>query len=232
MKLLILLLIGSITGFSQVTPKPPAANKVDSLSIRELLVAQALQNSDIEAVDANVRIAEYNVKKTKGAWLDAVSANANVNEFVVQNSPAAIYYPKYNLGINVPLSIVSRQNNNLKIAKENVVISTVQRGERVKAIRLAVLTSFENYMALKDKLQLQIESSQELYTSYLKAQKDYAATSIPLEKMNLAYVEYNNELIRQRTAERDLRVAYIELETLVGFKLKDILTQFGIITNN
>lgn len=200
----------------------------DSLNIREQLVSAALQNSSLEIDDANVNIAEYNLKKAKGAWQDVVNFNGNINEFVVNNSPAANFYPKYNLGINVPLSIFNKQSNNVKIARETLRINAVQKNEREKLIRAEVLRTYETYLEKKDNLQLQSEVTQEIYSAYLKAQADYAASTISLEKLNLAYKEYNDELQEQRTAEKELNIAYIDLEYYVGFRLKEILTQFGI----
>lgn len=228
-RILSILLIGFTTALSaQQPPIKIIFNVRDSLDIREQLVNQAMQNSGLEADEANIRIAEYNLKKAKTTWMDALGASANINEFVVNNSPAAIYYPKYNLGLNVPLSIFARQSNSVKVAKEMVSVSEVQKKEREKLIRTTVLTRYENYMEKKEQLQLATQATQEMQTTYLKAQKDYAANSIPLEQLNQTYLLYNTELSKQRTAQRDLNVAYIELEEMVGFRLKDILTQFGL----
>lgn len=231
MKLILAILLGCCTTFlaaQQPARRVTPTTIKDSMDIREVLVNQALQNSGLEADEANIRIAESNLRKAKTTWMDALSANANINEFVVNNSPAAIYYPKYNVGVNVPLSIFSRQKNSVEVARELITINTVQRNERIKTIRTTVLTRYENYLEKKEQLQLHSEAAEEMQTSYLKAKKDYASNRIGLEQLNQTYLLYNSELSKQRTADRDLKVAYIELEEMVGFRLKDILEQFGI----
>jgi len=108
----------------------------DSLGLKEQLVELALQNSDLESTNANARIAEYNIKKAKAAWLDMLTLTGNLNEFTLNKSIYANYWPKYNFGISVPLGTFGRRNNDVKIAKEQVTLNEIQRNERIKAIRI------------------------------------------------------------------------------------------------
>jgi outer membrane protein TolC len=231
MKLFLLLMFCTsfLTCAAQNNPSmPPLSNRVslsfrDSLNIREKLIQLAILNSDVQIDEANVNIAKYNLKKAKASWFDQVNISANVNEFVIKGSDAANYFPKYNLGLNIPLGIFQKHSNDVKIAQEIITINELTRNEKIKKIRTEVLTKYENYLEKKQVLELQMEITEEEYTLWLKAQKDYKVSG-QMDDLNKAYKNYNSELSKQRSAERDLRVAYIELEEVVGFRLDEILS--------
>ena len=231
MKLLLLLMFCStiLTSAAQNNPsRPPVSPSIslslrDSLNIREKLIQMAVLNSDVQIDEANVNIAKYNLKKAKASWLDQVAISANVNEFVIKGSPVANFFPKYNLGASIPLGIFQKHSNDVKIAQEIITINEVMRNEKIKQIRTEVLTKYENYLEKKQVLELQMEITEEEYTLWLKAQKDYKVSGM-MDDLNKAYKNYNAELSKQRSAERDLRVAYIELEEIVGFRLDEILS--------
>lgn len=217
----------SLTSAAQNNPSRPAVNPLsltlrDSLNIRETLIQLAVLNSDVQIDEANVNIAKYNLKKAKFSFLDQVAVSGNVNEFVIKGSASAIYYPKYNIGFSIPLGIFHKQSNDVKIAKEIITINEITRNEKIKVIRTEVLTKYENYLEKKQVLDLQREITEEEYTLWLKAQKDYQVSG-KMDELNKAYKNYNTELSKQRSAERDLRVAYIELEEKVGFRLDEVL---------
>ena len=203
----------------------------DSLNIKDQLVELALQNSDLETTNVNARIAEYNIKKAKAAWLDMLSVTGNLNELTVNKSTYANYWPKYNFGIGVPLGTFGRRNNDVKIAKEQVTLNEIQRNEKIKAIRTEVLERFENYLEKKDLYELQIENTQAQYTIFLKSKSQYAASSIPIERLSEVNKYYNEELMKQRTAEKNLNVAFLDLEEMVGFRLRDVLTKYNLAIN-
>lgn len=195
----------------------------DSLNIREKLIQLAVLNSDVQIDEANVNIAKYNLKKAKASWFDQINISGNVNEFVIKGSDAANYFPKYNLGVSIPLGLFQKHSNDVKIAQEIITINELTRNEKIKQIRTEVLTKYENYLEKKQILELQMEITEEEYTLWLKAQKDYKVSG-KMDDLNKAYKNYNSELSKQRSAERDLRVAYIELEEVVGFRLDEILS--------
>ncbi len=203
----------------------------DSLGIKDQLVELALQNSDLEIANVNSRIAEYNIQKAKAAWLDMVTITGNLNELTVNKSIYANYWPKYNLGLSIPLGTFGRRNNDVKIAKEQVTINEIQKKERIKTIRTEVLKRFENYLEKKDIYEVQVESTQAFYTIFLKSKSQYAASSLSIERLNEVSKYYNDELIKQRTAEKNMNVAYLELEEMVGFKVRDVLSRYNLVIN-
>ena len=211
--------------FSDSTP-------LQTLDIRERLVQLAIQNPSFEIADGNIAIAEYNLKIAKNSWLDKFYVIGNVNESVLNsggaNAATNIYYPKVNVGVNLPLGTFSRRNSEMNIAKETIAIGQAQKNEKYREIRALVLTSYEDYLQRKALLELQNELATEQYTSYLTAQKQYADGEIKIDDLNLAYKSYNVELAKQRTLERDLNVAVIDIERLIGVRFSDVLAAYNI----
>ncbi len=132
--LVFLVLLTLATGQAQPTAPNRSSStyhlngdSASSSDIREKLVQLALQNPSYEIMDHSVNIADYNVRIAKSAWLSTMFASGNINEFSINPSSAGsnpIYYPKYNVGINIPFNIFSQNTNNLKIARENYALRT------------------------------------------------------------------------------------------------------------
>ncbi|PWT97812.1 MAG: hypothetical protein C5B52_13280 [Bacteroidetes bacterium] len=203
---------------------------LQTLDIRERLVQLAIQNPSFEIADGNIAIAEYNLKIAKNSWLDKFYVIGNVNESVINGTSTAgnIYYPKVNVGVNLPLGTFSRRNSEMNIAKETIAIGQAQKNEKYREIRALVLTSYEDYLQRKALLELQNELATEQYTAYLTAQKQYADGEIKIDDLNQAYKSYNVELAKQRTLERDLNVSIIEIEKFIGVKFSDVLAAYNI----
>jgi len=70
--------------------------------IKAKLIKLALKNAQITAADANVSISEIARKKANSSMLSSINLGGNVNEFVINNSPQANFYPKFNLGVTIP----------------------------------------------------------------------------------------------------------------------------------
>jgi outer membrane protein TolC len=228
------LLLINISVFAQ-NAKPSIRDSIspsfgrDTLDIREQLVNLAIQNSSQEIDDANIKIAEYNLRKAKNSWFDNITIAGNVNEFSLTNSTVATYFPRYNFGIQVPLGVFSRHTNDVKIAQQVVNINNIQRDQKVKALRREVLSRYETFLEKKDLLRIEKETVEEVKTTYIKAKVDYSNSTINLDKLTDTYRSYNDELQKVRTADKNYTIAYLELEELVGFHLKDLLTQYGLL---
>ncbi len=194
----------------------------DSL-IKVKLVQLAYANPAFAVADANIRIAELERKRAGYSWLSSLNAGANINEFVINNSPAASFFPKYNLGISIPFNIISKSKSEKKIAEQNVIINTENKKEKLQAMRTLVLSLYENYKEKTELLRLQKIGMDDDYQAYLAAQKNYADGSIELDEMNRFYKSYVSEQGKLVTKEKELNIAVIELQELIGVPLQSAL---------
>lgn len=199
------------------------AQRADSVSrdsvIKERLVALAMKNPDMNIADANIRIAQWDLRKSKSVWLGSIAATGNANEFVITNSSAASFFPRYNLGVAIPFDIFSKARNAKKVAEQNVVISNEMRNSRIRQIRSLVLTRYENYKEKKELVSLQKIYMESTNQAYLNAQKSVTEGSMQLDELNRVYQAYINEKSKLVSKERDLNVAVIELEEVIGVPL-------------
>ena len=211
----------------QLNNPRPAAVKVVELSslnqdslIKIKLVRLASNNPVLVVADASIRIAETEFDRAKYSWLGSVSAGANINEFVINNSPAASFFPKYNLGITIPLNIISKTKSEKKIATQNIIINTENKKERLRVMKTLVLSLYEEYKEKRELLRLQKIGMDDDYQAYLAAQKNYADGSIELDEMNRIYKSYVNEQGKLITKEKELNIAVIQIEELINMPLQ------------
>lgn len=213
--------VDEFNGVGQVVKNPVV---LSDDAIKEKLVKLALKNNpEILAADANIRIAEIARKKANSSMLSSVNLGANANEFVINNSPAANFFPKYNIGVSIPLDLFAKNKAEKKTANEFITINTLQKENIEKNIRAKVLILYENYKETKDILQLQKMGMEDDVAAYEKAQQDYAENIITLEDVSKAYKASVNEKSILATKQKDFNIAVIELESFIGMPLSKAL---------
>ena len=197
-------------------------NNEDS-AIKERLVALAMENPALKAADANIEIAKIAEKKAKSSFLSSVTLGGNVNEFVVNNSEAANFFPKYNAGVLIPLDIFSRTKAEKKTAAQNLIINTQSKESQAREIRTAVLVLYENYKEKREILLLEKSSIEYDYSAYEAAQKSYSDGEILLEDMNKTHQTYLTEKSKLVSKEKDLNIAILQLEQVINVPLSEVI---------
>lgn len=187
--------------------------------IKNQLVKIALRNPLFTIDDANIEIAEFNRKKAGASWLNSISLGGNVNEFVVQNSPNATFYPKYNAGILLPLGIFSTVKNEKRVADQNIIIARATKQQREQEIKAVVLTRYEDFKEKSELVTLQNISLANNLDDYKLAQKNFEEGVITIEALNKIYQNYMNERNKLVSFKRDLNVSVISLEEVLGMPL-------------
>ena len=203
------------------------------IDIREKLVELALQNPTYEVADRKVAIANYQVKKAKGSWLSTVAIQGNLNEFAFKGSTTntatgistnpSTFYPKYNFGVNLPFNLISDRKNEVKIAKENLSIAQAEKNQHFREIKALVLTKYEDYLLCQQKLDLQIQVTQDARTAYLAAEKDFQEGAIKQEEYNKSYRGFTDEKIKQAEYLRNFNVIKLEMEAMIGVSMDDLI---------
>lgn len=208
---------------------------VKPVDIRERLVQLALQNPNYEIADRKVTIAERNLKKAKGSWLSAFSAQGNLNELSIKelgstsnpNNPnnlnGGLFFPRYNFSLTLPFDFFSARSNDVKVARENMYIAEAEKNQRYRTIRRDVLTAYEDFLMHKEKYDLQTRITQGEYTEYKLAEKDFADGTITADAFKTTETAYYNQLITKAEMQRNYNVSKYELELLIGVSIDDVL---------
>jgi outer membrane protein TolC len=201
--------------------------------IRERLVQLALQNPSYEMADHASQAANYQIKLAKSAYLGLLSAQGNVNEFTINKNASTVnvngvqtsypvLYPKYNFSLNVPFDIFARTKNTTKIAKENYYLAEAAKNERFREIKADILTKYENYVLAKQLVEYQSKLTQSEYSSLKRAESDFAENLIKLDDVEKAQKSYIGEQVHSLTLQKDLNLAKIEIEKVIGVKIEDV----------
>lgn len=199
------------------------------IDIREKLVQLALQNPNYEIADRNVAIANYQLKKSKGAWLSPIAAQGNLNEFSIKppasiNGQAVNLYPRYNVGITIPFDLFSSKSNDIKVARQQLGIAQAQKNERFREIKAEVLGKYEDYILYKTKLEFQSQIVQDAESVYLQAEKDFSDGIIKQEDYNKAFKNRAQEKTILAEIVHSYNLSKIDLEKLIGVPIESVLT--------
>lgn len=208
---------------SRPAPEKPAENDQD---IKNRLVRLALQNPAFTADDAAIEIAVLNRKKANSSWLSSISLGGNINEFVVNNTPAANFYPKYNFGVLVPLDIYSRNKNERKVGDQNIIIAQAAKDQRTNEIKAETLIRYENFKEQRELVNLEKVSVDNNYSDYLAAQDSYADGTITVDILNKIYQGYVLEQFKLVTLRKQLNVSVIQLEEIIGTSLSKAIPSY------
>lgn len=220
------------TGNQDKTAKIVQDNEINNVTaedvIKKKLVSIALKNPIFQIDDANIAIAEANRRKAGTALLGTVGLGGNINEFVINNSPTANFYPKYNFGLNLPFDIFSKIKNEKKVTEQTILIAEGTKKQHEQEITAETLTRYENYKEKADLVTLQNISLANNLSDYQLAQKNFEDGTITIEALNRIYQNYMGERSKLVTAKKDLNVAVIELEEMLGMPLAKAVP--GLIT--
>ncbi len=218
-------LLCSLPIFAQTQAPKPAAG---TPSIEARLIELALANPAIKVRDYERAKTVSELNKAGASWLNYVTASANLNavtlKIVDQNALGTqLYYPLWNVGINVPLGSLVGKGADVKIARRNLDIATAQQEMARRQITAMVLAKYRDYMKNRALLELQRESTDEDQAAFEQAEAKYSSSSITYEEYNLASKRYKDGQARIITLERDIAVSKLEVEEIIGVKLEDVI---------
>lgn len=191
--------------------------------IKAQLIALALKNPESVAADASVNIAKISRRKAGSSALSSLSVSGNVNEFVINESPNANFFPKYNFGLAIPLDLFARTRAEKRTAIEQIKINTSQKQLVEDALKAKVIIQYETYKEKKQLLELQRIVTDDDNAAYEKAQREYREDQISLEDVNKIYRQLITSKGFLATTEKDLNIAIAEIEQTIRVPLKSVL---------
>ncbi len=199
--------------------QPPVRQVDEDQAIKNRLVKLAQKNPAFAGDDAAIEIAVLNRKKANSSWLNSVVIGGNLNEFSINNSPAGNFYPKYNFGVQLPLDIYARNKNERKVGDQNIIIANAAKEDRLNSVKAETLIRYENFKEQRDLTNLQKISVDNNYSDYLAAQTNFADNTITIDVLNKTYQGYVLEQFKLVQLKKELNVAIIQLEEMIGMPL-------------
>jgi outer membrane protein TolC len=193
----------------------------------ERLVQLAWKNNPINDVyKRELKIAQYQVKKNTGQWLDAVSILGNVNEFVLNPSAdvdgRAAFYPKYNirgavsLGMFVTIPIQTKQDRQrVGIAQSNLDAQKLE-------LRNVVMRAYNDYVMREKMYKIQTRLLTDIEDAHKRLTQKYENGETTFEAYSISQGNYNRASMALLEAENNYKNAKLDLEKLIGVKLEDV----------
>jgi outer membrane protein TolC len=234
--LLAILMFSNCSMFAQANgaensvPASNTASPQDSTKsgpdIREKLVLLALQNPEFEIADRKVSIANHELKRSRTKFLGNIAGTVNYNEFSIKkNSNVPNFYPRYNIGVSLPLDLFITRSQDISIARENLSIAEATKKQQLQEVKGIVLTSYEDFLMHQQKLDFQNRITQDVNLVYLTAEKDFSQGIITQAEYNIAYKTWSDEQSRKAEFQRNYNVAKIQLESLIGMTLEQAIKE-------
>ncbi|SEW50300.1 TolC family protein [Chitinophaga arvensicola] len=214
-------------------PTPQQASSAAPTSaqtkIQEKLVELAKNNPQIKTAKLERDKTLYELNKAGGSWLNYITLGVNLNEISLKTYKSSnttlqnLYYPLWNVGINIPLGSLIGHSSDVKIARRNVEIATQQQELLSRQVRAVVLSKYQTYLLKKELLTLQNEITEDDYAAFTQAEQKFSTGSITYDEYSINSKRYNAELVKKITLETELIQAKLDVEELIGVKLEEAL---------
>ena len=229
----LLCLLGYTAGFSQTIDynKIILPESVTEADFGEKLVQLAWQNNPANQELINKsQAAKYEINLAKWSWLRTITASGNLNEYTInperaqaQNPTFTPFFPRYNFGLTLSLGTIFLTPIETRVARSTYQATEDQINQQKITLRAEVLTRYQNYLMNQKLFDIQNEVTEDEYSEFLLMEQDFKAGDVTLADYKASLKAYNAELTERITLERDLKIAQIALEEMIGVKLEDVL---------
>lgn len=169
----------------------------------------------------NALSADKNVKKE---WMRDVQATFNLNEANLRSADTTnnVFFPRYNLGLNLNLYNILSQKEKNKISKRDIDIAEQKVNKRKLEIRAETLTRYANYKLAHDILKARTLVEQDMNATYILVQQLYKNDEKTLEDYTTASTAYFAAQEARIRAENDVLLAKYRVEEMIGLKWEQV----------
>ncbi|MBL3658181.1 TolC family protein [Fulvivirga sediminis] len=195
------------------------------ITIEERLVQLAWQNHpDNKILFRDKQAAKYNMRSTQWSWLEQINISGNLNEFTLdKDSERNNFYPRYNFSVSFPLGMFATRPLAVKQAREMYKITDDQIKSKMIQVRASVLSSYENYKTNKEIYEIEASATQDIEASFQLTEQRFKNGEESLENYSSTLRSFNDQKRKEINARNAYNLAKIELESLIGLKLEEVL---------
>jgi outer membrane protein TolC len=198
--------------------------------IENRLVLLALMQPNYEQTLHQQKIFEYQLKKQRESWLNLLTFSTTYNDQsfakpTTTNGTTAYVYPKFFIGVNIPLGLIVSNGTDVKITKESELIAKGQQEELAKSIKASVLINYKEYKANEKLLAIQNQAIDDEQANFIQLEQKFKNGTATLDAYNEASRKYNDEQVKMINLQLQQDLIKVELERLIGRKLEDVLKQ-------
>jgi outer membrane protein TolC len=221
---MIALLLSSVAAVAQSPQMRPDSTIKD---IRQRLIELALPGPDMEIADRNEIIAQQQLQRSKRTIMNQLIVTGNLNEFSIKGSQPtqnqANLFPRYNIGLQLPLGVMFTRAKDIRVAEQNVAIAHAERSKTYGEIKAIILKNYEDFLMYSALLDVQTKSTSAEYLNFLKVESDFENGAATEDAYNDALKKYNEEMTKKINTQRNREIARIEIEKYILVPLDDVI---------
>jgi outer membrane protein TolC len=179
------------------------------------------------AMDKQIESRLYQWKSSRVAWLNNVTTSFNLNEGNLQKQDTVIsniFYPRYNLHVNIPLGEFFTRPRDAKKARADYQQSKFIKDIEIGRLKELIKKAYQEYQVNKYLLALQESVLQDESVLMTQTEEKFKKNELSLEVFTNASKRYNSELAERLTLMKEVSDSKIELETLLGMSLETAMT--------
>jgi len=191
--------------------------------IQAKLVALALQAPRYEALGHQVNAALSQEDLAKRSWLNLLSISTNFNEFDLSKQESSQYvYPKYFIGLTVPIGLFFTIGPQVKAARENVQATQDSQEELARTLRMEVLSKYATYKNYGALILLQNTSMVDQQAALNQVETKFRDGTATIEQFNLANRSYNDEKVKMLNLQLSQDLVRLDIERMIGVSLDSV----------
>lgn len=215
----------AIIGLSTTLSAQTTITNLPDSVIEQRLVDLALEGPEMQKVNHQNMVNEYQLKSARNQWMNFLTLSANYNDQSFRSDiPSTYVYPKYFFGLNIPLGTII-SSKQAKIAKEGVAISTLTQEETRRKIRTDVISKYRQYKAQNEIVRMETSYLNDLQVTLTQVDQKFKNNdpNVTFENYNTALKNRNDQQARLINQRLQLDLIKLELERMIGTSLESVL---------
>lgn len=205
---------------------------VNDTAIENRLVQLTLKGPEYDATVHQGKIAQLELKRAKGTWLNLLTISTNYNDQsfakpVSTNGQATYVYPKYFFGITIPLGIFFSQGNQVKAARESIANGKDQQEMLARTLKLQVLTKYKQYKFYAAQIEMENELSNDVVVNATQAEQNFRQGKVTVDQYILAQRTKNEEVVKIMNLQLQQDLIRLDIERMIGVSLDSVLRPYS-----
>ena len=194
--------------------------------IQARLVMLTLQGPRYEAATHQVGVATQQLNTSKRTWLNLLSISANFNEFDLpghSQQTTQYVYPKYLIGVTIPIGLFFEMGPQIKAARENVMVIRSNQEDLARTLRMQVLSQYATYKNYSALITLENTVLVDQQSAMNQVEKKFQDASISIDQYNTANRAYTDERVKMLNLQLSQDQVRLDIERLTGVSLDTVI---------
>ena len=223
---IIFLFVGTTVFCQQVDYNTIILPKTASdIEFHEKLVQLAWQNDPRTRVfQSEISKADNETKLAKFSFLDDVRITGNLNEFNIapDQTTQQLFFPRYNISASISLGSIFTDPLRTKLKQQDRLIIDQNINKQKLAVRAEVLKKYQIYLSNREIADIRAQMLEDAFSDFQLKEQNFAVGESTLVEYNAALDKYNVAKITKIQADKEVEIAKLDVEQMIGLKLEDV----------